>query len=599
MKAKHVGSHVKVRSDGLFAVLKAGIGFYPEEGTDKCFDVQYVEKAIIPAGGYPGEVDDTGQPLDWGAYNLWVESLPTIWELNPAFVHFLLINPNTTLPQLESEIQRVFSPDVVTSADTFLSIRGTREQERRGFSLYRKMMAARERLGDGVALPRGFDAPGLIIAADNKFRGLGGELDGDGRILDISPGTVDIGAPAIDRPDYLTTAYTFIAQDNPANENDQITSVEIWVKSNLSNCEVATFYEVSGSPPLVNFSTRDSETLGNVTSGSKQTFSGLDMTAVTGDLIGYYCSAGEIEATLSGGAGIFRKSGDYVPCSDETFDNEYATAYVMSLYGEGEAEETPINVSDTGAGADSVPSISVAFTLAETGEGAEAIPGMSPTIPAIPDTGAGADVIAAIEAALSLAETGSGVDAVSILYYVTQINVEDVGSGADVINLDITIPAIEDSGVGVDAILGEYTKVVTDRMYSSEYIGIVASMILSELAEGADVIAVQITPIIADTGQALDSVVIAATLAVAEVGSGVDAPSVTVTLTIPETGAGVDSAAAAVSITIADTGQGIEAILRRVLQLARLIITTRSKARMTIKTTHKSRIKLRFRGGSS
>ncbi|MBA7588361.1 hypothetical protein ES708_30416 [subsurface metagenome] len=256
---------------------------------------------------------------------------------------------------------------------------------------------------------------------------------------------------------------------------------------------------------------------------------------------------------------------------------------------------TPKNVSDTGSGADSVPSISVALSLAETGEGVETIPGMSPTIPVIPDTGAGADIIAALEAALSLAETGSGVDAVDVSFYITFVNVADIGEGADVINLDITIPAIEDSGVGVEAILGEYTKFIADQMFSSEYIvPVTASMILSELAAGEDSIAILITPVIAETGEALDSIVVAASLTIAEAGSGVDTPSITVTLTIPEVGAGVDSALAAVSITIADTGEGVEAILRRVLQLARLFIMTRSKTSMAVKTGHKARIKLTF-----
>lgn len=258
---------------------------------------------------------------------------------------------------------------------------------------------------------------------------------------------------------------------------------------------------------------------------------------------------------------------------------------------------TEKNVSDTGSGVDAAPSIAVSLSLAETGSGVDAVPALSPTIPAIPDEGLGTDLIAAIEAALTLAETGSGVDAVGVLYYITFVNISDVGEGADVISLAITIPPIEDSGVGVDKILGEYTKVIADQMYSSEWLGVAASMILSELAEGADNVAVQVTPIIADTGQGLDSVVINASLNVAEVGSGQEAITITATIPIAETGAGVDAALAAVSITIADTGQGIDAILKRVLQLVKMLVLTRSKARMTVQTRNKARITIQLRGG--
>ncbi|MBA7582463.1 hypothetical protein ES708_24391 [subsurface metagenome] len=319
------------------------------------------------------------------------------------------------------------------------------------------------------------------------------------------------------------------------------------------------------------------------------------------------------------GAGAFSR-----PMTGLTPEQHYyvkAYAYNSAGYGYGgqvEFDTLPLTqkeVSDTGSGADATPSIEVALGLADTGEGVEAIPGMSPDIPTIEEAGAGIDKIlgeftkdieeagAGIDKILGeftkdIEEAGSGYDAVNVNYYVSFINVGDVGSGADVISLAITIPTIEDSGVGVEAILGEYTKFVKERMYSSEYIvPVVASMILSELAAGEDAIAIQITPIIAETGEGLESVVIAASLSVAEAGSGVDAPSVTVTLTIPEVGAGVDSALAAISITIADTGEGIEAILRRVVELARLFIMTRSKTRMKVKTTHKSRIKLKFRGG--
>ena len=589
MKVRFAGSHIQ------HGIIKAGVAFYAEAGKDESFVDHFVWKPIIPPSGIP-------DGLEGEALQTWLDALPKKQELNPTFTYFIRVDPTTTLSDLKAEIQRIFTSDVLASADTFLHRRDLYEAESKAtgdksrwkagckeFSKFRKMMAARERLGNGLVLPKGYNAEGLITAANNKFKPLGGELDSKGDILNIPPATIDIGAAAIGRTSASYANWTEILKDNPANADGAITSVEIWCATNLVNCEVATFFVVSGD----NLSTRDSEALGAVTSGSKQTFSGLDMDVETGDYLGCHFTGGAIEADDTG-AGCWEIYGDQIPCTNVEFD--VWADYVLSLYGEGEeAAPTPKNVSDTGSGADSVPSISVALSLAETGEGVETIPGMSPTIPVIPDTGAGADIIAALEAALSLAETGSGVDAVDVSFYITFVNVADIGEGADVINLDITIPAIEDSGVGVEAILGEYTKFIADQMFSSEYIvPVTASMILSELAAGEDSIAILITPVIAETGEALDSIVVAASLTIAEAGSGVDTPSITVTLTIPEVGAGVDSALAAVSITIADTGEGVEAILRRVLQLARLFIMTRSKTSMAVKTGHKARIKLTF-----
>lgn len=98
-------------------------------------------------------------------------------------------------------------------------------------------------------------------------------------------GVIDIGAAAIDRGYGAYTAETEIAKENPANDDGKITSVELWAISgdDLTDCEVATFIDEGSNV----FSTRDIETLGTVTAGSKQTFSGLDMAVITGIISGY------------------------------------------------------------------------------------------------------------------------------------------------------------------------------------------------------------------------------------------------------------------------------------------------------------------------
>jgi len=80
---------------------------------------------------------------------------------------------------------------------------------------------------------------------------------------------IDIGCPAINRTASLA-GKTMINKGNPANASGIITNVEIYAVSGytLTNCEVATFYVVSGN----NLTTRDYEYIGDVVGGSKQTF---------------------------------------------------------------------------------------------------------------------------------------------------------------------------------------------------------------------------------------------------------------------------------------------------------------------------------------
>lgn len=342
MFAKFVGTHI--HKD----LLKAGIAFYPSE-SDKSYAVQYVSVPIIPEGGYPGAVNEHSEPLDKDAYRAWIESLPTKMQLNPAFTHFIKIDPSITKPQLEAQIQEIFTPDVLTSADEFLSIRGTRTQERRGFSSYRKMMAVKKRLGNGLVLPKGYNAKGLITAANNKFKGLGGELDGKGKIIPIEPDTIDIGAAATDRGGVDDVVFTIVNLENPANADGKITSCEIWINERFG---VGDIYVGTFSASDFVLTVRDSESIGDRAAGSKQTASGLDITVETGDYIGKYDKNEQevFELDEEGGQGILVFEGECIDPSDsETFtdDGGELSGFTLSLYGEG--TETPQTISDAGA----------------------------------------------------------------------------------------------------------------------------------------------------------------------------------------------------------------------------------------------------------
>lgn len=139
---------------------------------------------------------------------------------------------------------------------------------------------------------------------------------------------IDIGSPAVNRS-LSSTARTLITKVNPANASGIITTIELYAVSSLADVEVATFFVVSGN----NLSTRDSHTIGAVTSGSKQTFSGLDIDVQAGDYIGLRWSDGLFERD-TGGAGFWYLSGDNIPCTDLTFDYS-ATPSTYSIYGTG------------------------------------------------------------------------------------------------------------------------------------------------------------------------------------------------------------------------------------------------------------------------
>lgn len=141
---------------------------------------------------------------------------------------------------------------------------------------------------------------------------------------------IDIGMPATDRASSFPS-YTLVAQGNPANATGVIDTVEIWANANMTLCEVATFFVVSGN----NLSTRDYEAIGSVTAGSKQTFTGLSIDVETGDYLGIYYATGSVEAISSGGTGLWGSAAgvDLIPTTNTLFT--LYSAYELSLYGTG------------------------------------------------------------------------------------------------------------------------------------------------------------------------------------------------------------------------------------------------------------------------
>jgi len=141
---------------------------------------------------------------------------------------------------------------------------------------------------------------------------------------------IDIGEVAKNRNFASSPGYTDVNIGNSANATGKINSVEIWAETDITGCEVATFYVVSGNY----LSTRDSETIsGTITAGAKRTFT-VDLDVVVGDFIGMYFTSGKIEYDGEGYGGFWQLSGDNIPCTNTNFGNSYA-GDAISLYGTG------------------------------------------------------------------------------------------------------------------------------------------------------------------------------------------------------------------------------------------------------------------------
>jgi hypothetical protein len=155
---------------------------------------------------------------------------------------------------------------------------------------------------------------------------------------------IDVGSAASDRASEYSAAYTRVNKTNPANLTGIITSIEVWLTLHSHSFEVASFYVVSGD----NLTSRHNVSIGNVSSGSKQTFdiSATPLNINSGDYLGFYDAEGKIEADSTGGSGVWNHTGDVIPCTNDAFTS--SANFIFSLYGTGATVPTPQVV---GAGA--------------------------------------------------------------------------------------------------------------------------------------------------------------------------------------------------------------------------------------------------------
>ena len=178
--------------------------------------------------------------------------------------------------------------------------------------------------------------------------------------------TIDIGSGATNRSSTMPgLSSTFIDMGNPANDDGVLDSFEVYARSgrDLSGLKVGTFYG-SGT----DYTNRDYETIGSVTGGSKQTFTGKSCDANVGDYIGCYFSAGLIEYDANDGSGIYRKlDSDTFGAGVQTY--LFLPGNVISLYATGIVVST-LSISD---GSHAAISDGIALTQVHTLSSADSV----------------------------------------------------------------------------------------------------------------------------------------------------------------------------------------------------------------------------------
>ena len=296
------------------------------EPDDTRYKDTYIQVPVIPADGYPNKANKDGTPVDQKGYDLWYASLPRIWQLNPFHSHFIDYYPHDfTDSQLKSDMDFHLANFYKTYQDEWDKVQSGM---RHGFAVEKRIIPVNYAKTLEVVEYKAIQTQ--VINRLNRldeFKYTPIKLD-DGKSYPAT--TIDIGDEAIDRPTSFYAGRTLITVNNPANDTGILDTVETWFNSNATGFKVGTF---SGSGN--SYDDRDYETIGAVTAGSKQTFSGLSIDVVTGDFIGCYFATGLIEISTGGGyTATYVAVGDKFGTGSATYSRQSDRA--ISLYATGD-----------------------------------------------------------------------------------------------------------------------------------------------------------------------------------------------------------------------------------------------------------------------
>lgn len=153
---------------------------------------------------------------------------------------------------------------------------------------------------------------------------------------------ITVGMEVADKESSTSVGFTIVERNNPASGTGIITEIEMWVKVELENCEIAVF-SADGN----NLTTHATESLGTVTVGEHSVSNTnpivVSLPITEGQYIGFYASAGSIEADrVTVADGWWADSGDKIPCTGEGFDEGANKTVMMGGIGATIEEGTTI-----------------------------------------------------------------------------------------------------------------------------------------------------------------------------------------------------------------------------------------------------------------
>ncbi|KKM24064.1 hypothetical protein LCGC14_1608900 [marine sediment metagenome] len=300
--------------------LKVRIDLYPDIG-DKTYAIHHVQVPVIPPEGYQGKVDKEGNPVDQNDYDNWIDSLPKVWQLNPALCHFIRIKEASTKADLTDYLEQICNPTVIKTLDNSLILPNSSH-------LISPLMRNKSALTTEKIVAA--DIEDLLVSVNSRFSSLVLKKTIGDEGLPLKPQTIDIGPEAKGRSSFDEFGWTGICLDNPANATGTLTVLEAWAVTNTTGEISGTFYGSGTS-----YTCRDSEAIGAVTAGSKQTFSGLTISVETGDFLGSYRASGRMERDVTGYAGIYNVNAEYIDPDDNYAFYSLRTGDAISIYGTG------------------------------------------------------------------------------------------------------------------------------------------------------------------------------------------------------------------------------------------------------------------------
>lgn len=240
-------------------------------------------------------------------------------EVNPCLCYFLNVPENVTQEWVAQYFNRNFDKNSVATIDDILT-KSNRAHLLSVFAKSKKCVQAKVSTKNLSAL---IDNINILFSTSYIL------FDSGGKALEIKSESIDIGSGATDRTSTIASGYTLLDKNNPANADGKITMFEFWFNTNASGVKVGTFYHETEN---ILYS-RDFEIIGNVASGSVQSFLGLDCDVKTDDHAALYYSGGSLERDTTGGLGFFYLSGDFFDGLEHGFIT--GAGAFLSIYGTG------------------------------------------------------------------------------------------------------------------------------------------------------------------------------------------------------------------------------------------------------------------------